>query len=286
MPIAPKRSKLLFQKTERDLRTLCCGQQVSNVHNFRTTTRRLQTVLNEVVPERDRNQRKLLKMLDQIRKRAGKVRDLDVQLAALRTLKVPQEPRRKTQLMQTLVELRAKHENKLRKMLTKEAIREVRKRLRRAAKEVELQTSCDPLSVARKILAQPERAPGPLTEDLLHQYRIAVKRARYVAELAPTTAETALLIAQLKRLQDALGHWHDWMILTRSAAERFGDINQSSLVAGLDSVTRGKFRLAVAELSASSAVPFAVKPSATSPDAIARKLETKSSTLAESGSAA
>ena len=69
--------------------------------------------------------RKLLKTLDRMRKRAGKVRDLDVQLAALRSLKVPQEPRRKTQLMHGLIELRAKHEKKLRKMLNKETIREI-----------------------------------------------------------------------------------------------------------------------------------------------------------------
>ena len=70
-----------------------------SVHGFRTTSRRLQILLEELLPNRDRNQKKLLKMLNRIRKRAGKVRDLDVQLAALRSLKVPQEPRRKTQLM-------------------------------------------------------------------------------------------------------------------------------------------------------------------------------------------
>ena len=105
------------------------------VHGFRTTTRRLQTLLEELIPERGRNQKKLLKLLGQIRKRAGKVRDLDVQLAALRSLKIPQEPRRKTQLMHGLIELRAKHEKKLRKLLTKEAIREIRKRLKRAFKD-------------------------------------------------------------------------------------------------------------------------------------------------------
>ena len=68
---------------------------------------------------------KLLKMLHRLRRRAGKVRDLDVQLTALRSLKVPQEPRRKTQLMQGLIELRVEHEKKLRKMLTKDMFREI-----------------------------------------------------------------------------------------------------------------------------------------------------------------
>jgi CHAD domain-containing protein len=118
MPIAPDRSQVVFHKTDRALLKLSRGQNPESVHGFRTTSRRLQTLLEQLLPQRDRNQKKLLKMLSRIRQRAGKVRDLDVQLAALRSLKVPQEPRRKTQLMQALIELRAKHEKKLRKLLT------------------------------------------------------------------------------------------------------------------------------------------------------------------------
>src|SRR5258708_39666477 len=139
MSIAPERSqlefqRLAFQKMERALLKLSSGQDAETVHGFRTTSRRLQTLLEQVVPERARNQKKLLKMLDRIRKRAGKLRDIDVQLAALRSLKVPQEPRRKTQLMHSLVELRAKHEKALRQLLTKEKIREIRNRLKRASR--------------------------------------------------------------------------------------------------------------------------------------------------------
>src|SRR6202158_6279155 len=148
MPIALDRSQLAFQKTERALLKLSSGQTAESVHGFRTTTVRLETLLEQLLPERDRNQKKLLKMLNRIRRRAGKVRDLDVQLAALRSLKVPQEPRRKTQLMHGLIELRGRHEKKLRKMLTKDVIRELRKRLRRGAKEVRPETSHDALKVA------------------------------------------------------------------------------------------------------------------------------------------
>src|ERR1035437_6770727 len=136
MSIAPERSKLVFWKMERAVLHMQSGQHAESVHAIRTTSRRLQTLLEEIIPDRDRNQKKLLKMLDRIRKRAGKVRDIDVQLAALRSLKVPQEPRRKTQLMQGLIELRAKHDKKLRKMLNKQAIRDIQKQLKRAAKRV------------------------------------------------------------------------------------------------------------------------------------------------------
>ena len=150
----------MFQKMERALLKLSSGQDAESVHSFRTTSRRLQTLLEQVVPERDRNQKKLLKMLDRIRKRAGKLRDIDVQLAALRSLKVPQEPRRKTQLMHGLIELRAKHEKTLRKLLSKEKIREIRKRLKRASRKVKSETGRDALGVARAMLAKVVRPAG------------------------------------------------------------------------------------------------------------------------------
>src|ERR1700683_1872996 len=139
MSITSDRSKLAFTKTERALLKLSSGQGPESVHGFRTNSRRLEVLLEQLLPQRERNQKKLLKMLNRIRRRAGKVRDLDVQLAALRSLKVPQEPRRKTQLMHRLIELRVQHEKKLRKILNKETIRDIRRRLKRASRDVKLE---------------------------------------------------------------------------------------------------------------------------------------------------
>src|ERR1700728_4482750 len=135
-----------------------------SVHRFRTGTRRLQILLGELSPKLDRSEKKLLKQLARIRKRAGKVRDLDVQLAALRSLKVPQEPRRKTQLVNHLIELRRQQEKKLRKAADKATVREIRKRLKRAAKRFNPKTAHDPLVAAKAMLNQPEHAAAPLTE--------------------------------------------------------------------------------------------------------------------------
>jgi CHAD domain-containing protein len=134
MPIPPKRSRVIFQKLEQDLVKLSSKPRAQDVHRFRTGTRRLQILLGEFAPKLDRNQKKLLKLLTRIRKRAGKVRDLDVQLAALRSVKIPQEPRRKTQLVNRLIELRAQQEKKLKKAVDEDSVREIRKRLKRAGK--------------------------------------------------------------------------------------------------------------------------------------------------------
>lgn len=248
MTVAPERTQQIFRKLERDLVRLSSKQTPKNVHSFRTGTRRVETLLKELTSQRTRNEKKLLSLLGRIRKRAGRVRDLDVQLSALRSLKVPQQPRRKTQLMQSLIELREEHEKKLRKALTNEAVHEVRKRLQRAAKNLDFGTSRDPLAVARSMLRPLTHPDGPLTEDLLHQYRILGKRARYAAEFAPQSREADQFIAELKRAQDAVGNWHDWFTLMQTAAERLGDVSESSLVAVLHNVTGAKFRNAVAAL--------------------------------------
>ena len=251
----------VFQKLERDLLNVCAKQNPESVHRFRSAARRVQTLLEELLPAQGRRQTKLLKILSRIRKRAGKVRDLDVQLAALRSVRIPQEPRRKTQLMNSLIELRAEHEKKLCKALNNNAVRETRKRLKRAAKDVKSATAGEALSVARKMLSHAPHADAQATptEDVLHHYRIVGKRARYVAELAPPSPEATELIMQLKRMQDAAGDWHDWFTLTRTAAKRLGDVHESALVAALHNVTGAKFRNAVTALSAMRATQSAPK---------------------------
>lgn len=249
MSIASKRSRMVFEKLEEDLLKLSSKPRAENVHRFRTGTRRLQTLLGELSPKLDRNQKKLLKLLGRIRKRAGKVRDLDVQMAALRSLKMPREPRRKTQLVNHLIELRVEQEKKLKKAVDQSAVREIRKRLKRAAKNFKPEASRDPLQVARKMLDRIDHSDAPLSEAVLHQYRILSKRARYAAEFAGQSSDATQFIAGLKRIQDAVGDWHDWLTLTQTAAQHLGDVRESSLVAELHNVTGAKFRHAVAVLS-------------------------------------
>ena len=255
MPIASKRSRAVFKKLERDLVDLSAKPRARSVHRFSTGTRRLQILLEKLSPTLHHSEKKLLKMLGRIRKRAGKVRDLDMQSAALRSLKVPREPRRKAQLVNHLIELRSRQENKLRKDLDKPTIREIRKRLKRAAKRFHPEAGRDPLAVARAMLESLQRSNTPLTETVLHQYRILTKRARYAAEFANPSREAENFIAQMKHLQDAIGDWHDWLTLTQTASQHLGDVRESSLVAELHNVTGAKFRHAVALLSQTRAKP-------------------------------
>jgi CHAD domain-containing protein len=241
-----------------------------NVHKFRTSSRRVEVLLSDLAENRTGNDKKLLKLLGRLRKKAGRVRDLDVQSGALRSLKIPQEPGRKSQLMRTLAEERVRREKKLAKSLDKRTVGEVRKRLKRTIASLEIPENADPLSRARQKLNDLEVDQGVVTEKTLHQFRIAGKRARYLAELAGKDAEATRLIALLNHMQDVIGDWHDWVQLADRAEELFGGVQDSALVSALRNITRAKFRQAVNTLTETRAAlagkkPISVMPSSREP---------------------
>jgi CHAD domain-containing protein len=58
----------------------------------------------------------------------------------------------------------------------------------------------------------------------LHDFRKGAKKARYVAELAAQGDEQAKQVGgTLKRLQDEIGDWHDWLVLTDEAHAALSD---------------------------------------------------------------
>src|SRR6185312_12191041 len=59
------------------------GVAAKRVHRLRTTIRRIDSLVNFVQPELREKQRSALDELAALRKRAGKVRDIDAQIALL-----------------------------------------------------------------------------------------------------------------------------------------------------------------------------------------------------------
>src|SRR4051812_22487723 len=241
MPFDRTLSLRSFEKLKRHLSKLPNHSAPESVHRFRTYSRRVEVLLDELAGERSGNEKKLVKLLAKLRKKAGKVRDLDVQIGLLRNLKSPQAAGHKAQLQRTIVGERTRREKKLRKAFDDKTVDELNKRLRRAERRLEIPENVEPTAIATGLLSQ-VNADGPMTEDILHQYRIAGKRARYVAEFAGDAAEAKTLAAQLKSMQDGIGDWHDWLQLTERAEKLFGGVQDSSLVAQLRNVTRAKYR--------------------------------------------
>src|ERR1700736_1789180 len=96
-----------LRKLSRQLSKLSARPTPESVHRFRTSSRRVEVLVADLARKRSGNDTKLLKQLARLRKKAGRLRDLDVQTASLRSLKIPQQPGRKSQLMSTLVEERS-----------------------------------------------------------------------------------------------------------------------------------------------------------------------------------
>lgn len=245
MPIDRKRCRVSFQRLALELAKLTKDPAPENVHKMRTNSRRVEVLLREISPELTHNDKKLLKMLMRLRKKAGRVRDLDVEIAALRSLKILEGNGHKAQLREALVEERSQREKKLGRAFDKEDIADIRRRLKRAAGKFEVRPETDPLALTLMKLAQLSRDNAPLTERTLHQYRIVGKQARYLAELAGRDAEAKHVVQQLKRMQDVVGDWHDWLKLTQKAEARFGGVRDSALVALLRNVTQAKFRQSI-----------------------------------------
>jgi CHAD domain-containing protein len=256
----PDQTRSGFRRLARQVSKLSGNLTPENVHKFRTSSRRVEVLLADLAEGRSGNDKKLLKLLRRLRKKAGKLRDLDVQSGALRSLKIPQEPGRKLQLSRSLAEERSRREKKLAKSLDKRTVAEMRKRLKRAAASLEIPDNADPLTLARQKLNDLEVDQGAVTEKTLHQFRIAGKRVRYIAELGGKDAEATRLVAQLNHMQDVIGDWHDWLQLADKAEKLFGAVQDSALVSALRNITRAKFRQAVSTLNETRVALAGKKP--------------------------
>lgn len=233
-------SDLVFDRISRYAGRVAKEATEDSVHRFRTNSRRIEALVGELAPANG-NTKKLLNLLAKLRKRAGKLRDLDVQISFLKELKIPDRQNHRAQLMAALEEEHARRSAKLTKYLDKEKLPQLRKRLRRAKSELVI-NGTDPLKLAFSHLPKPGQ--GAHTEKMLHAWRIAAKRARYLAEFAGESAEAKALVTELKRAQDEIGRWHDVLKLTQRAEKLFGGVRDSSLVAALQNINRARFRRA------------------------------------------
>ncbi len=241
MPVDQNRTQSLFRNLSRVARRLAADPRPEDVHQFRTITRRIETLFAELAPKADRNGRKLLKQLAKVRKRAGRVRDLDVQMAALRTLTIGRDGQQKRALMGALAADRASCERKLLSSLDSANLRTLRKRLLRAAEDPRLYNSkLDPVGKALRLFAKLARQEGTVSEAALHPYRLRCKRIRYVAEMAGKEPQAEAVVEQLKAIQDGIGEWHDWDTLTLRAEALFAETPNAPIITALRAVRHAK----------------------------------------------
>lgn len=61
-----------------------------------------------------------------------------------------------------------------------------------------------------------------LDKENLHDFRKGAKKARYVAESDDEDPAAKAIAKAIKRVQDAIGDWHDWVVVAEEAHEALG----------------------------------------------------------------
>ncbi len=137
MAIDADRMQKPVRKLRKLLKKMPRQSPAEDVHDLRTNSRRLEAAFQALSLDAGRNGRKVLKKVGKLRKRAGKVRDMDVQTGYLSTLHVPASEREcMVQLLEYLGAQRDKHAKKL------DAVRRwygssLGKRLKRSSRDID-----------------------------------------------------------------------------------------------------------------------------------------------------
>ena len=201
------------------------------VHRLRTTIRRIESLVSYAHPDLDKKLERSLEKMADLRKRAGKVRDLDVQLGLLGAIGNGSTARDRKTLAAIFEKKRNRQARRLASDVKKIQESKFFGRMNRIAEK-----AGEKSSEANRPLAPLEEAKAQLAEmasdfsshqelklSRLHDARISLKRIRYLAELAEESPEQKRFIDELKTVQDAIGDWHDWQELTNTAEKRFAD---------------------------------------------------------------
>ncbi len=83
-----------------------------------------------------------------------------------------------------------------------------------------------------------------LDAENLHDFRKATKKARYVAESGAQGQSHSSVAKALKRIQDAIGEWHDWLCLAEEAKTALGQ-DAPELTAALEREVERHFAAAI-----------------------------------------
>jgi len=164
-----------------------------------------------------------LRQLKQVRRAAGTVRDLDVHRKLLEHWSPDENSPLEKQagVLDSWLKGRRKHlASDMQKKIGK---RQQELEQRQAAFLAALDSvaldgvprSAD--AVALEQFVRAADAMPSLDAENLHDFRKVTKKARYVAESSGAGQEYSSVAKALKRVQDAIGDWHDWVCLSQEA---------------------------------------------------------------------
>jgi CHAD domain-containing protein len=233
MALLSKTSKQEFHSpVERLLMSIASLQEKitpKGTHFYRTSLRRFQAWSEVVHPQIGPEQKEAFEVLDRLRRRTGKLRDSEIHLELLQNVKgVGAKDIKK--LTVELKSRRRRYEKKLKAQLEDPSLPKLWRTLwvvREQPPRTEEAASVDSAEVMTAMALKDfrdfvQRRPK-LSPENLHEYRLQAKQFRYTAELAGETVAAKDLTETWKRVQDAIGDWHDYLTLAELAADVVGD---------------------------------------------------------------
>jgi CHAD domain-containing protein len=205
------------------------ADQMTAVHRARVACRRLREALPVAVPPTEARH-KALRTLRRLTRGLGGVREMDITLQLLDELdRRPDISRAAVEQVRAAVrEARERRGTRLAKALKRAGAGKIGKRLDallRLTADAPAEGWQGTLAIrtarrSRKLVAAIGDAGCIYAPEGLHRVRIALKKLRYVLELAGEagSADTRPFVRALKRSQDTLGRMHDLQILEHHVA--------------------------------------------------------------------
>ncbi len=197
------------------------------------------------------NERRLLRTLAKLRRRAGKVRNLDVLTGYIAGLNTGEEDCA-VQLLEFLGAEHAHRSQRLYSFAVKHG-ESLRRRLKRTG--THLDASVENVAASQNApghamlselrLQRELTEPVRLTEHNLHPYRLQIKELRYMLEMEKNAADRGL-IETLGQVKDAIGEWHDWQQLVIIARDHLQHGSKCKLIPLLRKTTQQKLKHALA----------------------------------------
>jgi CHAD domain-containing protein len=218
MGLDPEQVQKPVRRIRKLLKKLPKQPAPQDVHDLRASSRRFEATVSALALDKKRRGRRTLRVVDRVRKRAGKVRDMDVLIHLASTLHVDKEDECSIRLLEHLGQRRRKAAKALHSVVTKRRAR-ARSGLKKLSRRFE-RLSAQGFDAMRATAAalRLESAlnePAKLGRENLHPYRLKLKDLRNTLRLAehPDPA----LLGALSEVKNAIGRWHDWEQLLTEA---------------------------------------------------------------------
>lgn len=272
MPLDQDKLAKGFRKLRKVPKIVTKRPSPEEVHDLRTRTRRLESTLHALLLDQERDGRRLLRTVSPIRKKAGKVRDMDVLTGFAATL-ANDDQGCLIRLLEHLGAKRLQFARRLRAAVAQKR-KKARRRLRQYARLIgrnvtgsgkstsdNLEWSANARAIALQLSSE-LAAWSRLNSSNLHPYRLKVKELRYVLQLAEGQDDP--LVDALGEVKDAIGEWHDWSELAAVATEILDHGSGCKVLKQIRAISRAKFDHALSSAEAVrtkfvGAVPIAMR---------------------------